>query len=95
MTPEGKVKAKAVALLKAAGAYYFFPVTGGFGKSGVPDIVACVRGHFLGIECKAGKGKTTALQDFNLKQIGDAGGWPLIVNEENLGELEILLMMLP
>jgi hypothetical protein len=38
-TPEAKVKAKAVAQLKALGAYYFYPVTGGYGSSGVPDIV--------------------------------------------------------
>jgi hypothetical protein len=39
MTPEGKVKKKIVEQLKALGCYYFFPATGGYGKSGVPDIV--------------------------------------------------------
>ena len=54
MTPEAKVKNKAVKQLKELGAYYFFPATAGFGKSGVPDIVACYKGMFFGIECKAG-----------------------------------------
>ena len=43
MTPEGKVKKKIVAYLKEIGAYYFFPATGGYGKSGVPDIVGCLK----------------------------------------------------
>jgi len=46
-TPESKVKAAVVKLLKANDAYYFFPATGGFGRSGVPDIVCCLRGKFV------------------------------------------------
>jgi len=61
-TPEKAVKDKVVAVLKAAGVYYFFPATHGFGRSGVPDIVCCVSGKFLAIECKANGNKPTALQ---------------------------------
>ena len=53
MTPEQKVKKKVVAQLKEMGAYYFTPMTGGYGYSGVPDIVGCYKGYFFGIECKA------------------------------------------
>jgi len=90
-TPEKKVKNRAVAQLKAMGAYYFYPATGGFGSSGVPDIVCCLNGRFIGIECKAGKGKTTALQDKNLHEIREAGGTALIVNEENVDLLTQVL----
>jgi Holliday junction resolvase len=69
MTPEAKVKKKVVAQLKEMGAYYFYPVTGGYGASGVPDIVGCYRGMFFGIECKAGSNKPTPLQDKNLTDI--------------------------
>ena len=51
-TPEKKVKQKVCAKLKQLGAYYFYASTGGYGSSGVPDIVACYRGKFIGIECK-------------------------------------------
>jgi len=91
MTPEKKVKQRAVAQLKAMGAYYFYPATGGYGSSGVPDIVCCYQGRFIGIECKAGKGKTTALQDKNLHEIRTAGGTALVVNEENVDEITDLL----
>jgi len=91
MTPEKKVKQRAVAQLKAMGAYYFYPATGGYGSSGVPDIVCCLNGRFIGIECKAGKGKTTALQDKNLHEIREAGGTALVVNEENVDQLTKIL----
>lgn len=90
-TPEAKVKAKVVAQLKALGAYYFYPVTGGWGSSGVPDIVGCHKGRFFGIECKAGKNKPTKLQELNLRQIADAGGIALVINEENLSDVTHIL----
>ena len=62
MTPEAKVKRKITTKLKEMGAYYFYPMTGGYGRSGVPDIIGCYRSKFFGIEVKAGKNKPTALQ---------------------------------
>lgn len=88
MTPEKKVKDKVKKVLNKVGCYYFFPATGGYGKSGVPDIVVCFRGHFIGIECKSGSNKPTALQELNLQQIKDNGGESIVINEENLDDLE-------
>ena len=87
-TPETKVKTKVVAQLKTLGAYYFYPVTGGYGASGVPDIVACLRGRFIGIECKANGNKPTALQQMNLDQIAAQGGIALVIDETNVNELK-------
>lgn len=82
-TPEKRVKDKVVGILKDEGVYYFFPATHGYGRSGVPDIVACVSGRFLGIECKAGKNKPTALQVREIESIRKAGGVAVVANEEN------------
>ena len=91
LTPEAKVKKKVVAQLKELGAYYFYPVTGGYGQSGVPDIVGCYHGVFFGIECKAGKNTPTALQQMNLDQINDACGLAYVVNEDNMNDIELIL----
>lgn len=92
MTPEAKVKRKVTDILKKLECYYFYPATGGYGKSGVPDIVACYRGLFIGIECKAGKNKPTMLQERNLDQIRTAGGLAVVVNENNIDALTALLI---
>ena len=91
MTPEKKVKNKVVELLKQRGVYYFFPATFGMGRSGVPDIVCCYMGNFVGIECKAGSNKPTELQNRELEAIRLAGGAALVINENNLNELVIVL----
>ena len=86
MTPEKKVKDKVVKQLKQLGnhVYYFFPATGGYGRSGVPDIVGCFNGKFFAIECKAGKNTTTALQKKELAAITAANGAAWVVNEESV-----------
>jgi hypothetical protein len=90
-TPENKVKAAVVKLLKQYDVYYFFPATHGYGRSGVPDIVCCTRGKFLAIECKAGDNKPTALQEREINTIRKAQGIAVVVNETNLALLEQLL----
>jgi Holliday junction resolvase len=91
MTPEAKVKKKVVDVLKKGGAYYFFPATGGYGRSGVPDVIGCYRGVFFAIECKAGTNKPTALQEAEMNKIREANGQVLVVNEDNIADVEILL----
>ena len=90
-TPEGKVKKGVRQVLDGLGAYYVMPVTGGYGKQGAPDFLVCYQGKFFGIETKAGKGKTTALQELNLKKIIDCGGVALVVREEDVKYLKSLL----
>ena len=92
-TPEKKVKRKIVDILKQYGMYYFYPVTGGYGASGVPDIVACYNGRFIGIEVKADlkKNKPTALQQRNLSEIAQHGGVALVIDAYNLDYLKEVL----
>ena len=87
-TPEGKVKAAVRKLLVEFGIYYFSPAANGFGRAGIPDIICCFGGRFIAIECKAGKGTTTALQDRELAAIRTAGGMAMVVNETNIDELK-------
>jgi pantoate kinase len=87
-TPEAKVKAKIKAILKAHNVYYAMPIGTGYGSSGVPDFLCCIKGKFLAIEAKAGKGTTTALQEKNLKSIRESGGLTAVIYETNLSDLE-------
>lgn len=87
-TPEGKVKAAVRKLLVEFGIYYFSPSANGYGRAGIPDIICCFGGRFIAIECKAGNGVTTALQDREIAAIRTAGGMTMVVNETNIQELK-------
>lgn len=93
-TPESKVKKQVVLLLECYRAYYFFPAMGTYGRAGIPDIIACCNGRFIGVECKAGDNKTTELQKRELQKIQEAGGLALVIRESNLDELEKALIQL-
>lgn len=86
-TPESKVKAKGVEIIKRFNAYYFFPAQNGYGRAGIPDCIVCFKGKFLGIEFKAGYNKTTALQEREMADIHKAGGAAMVVREDTLEQL--------
>jgi Holliday junction resolvase len=43
-------------------------------KSGVPDIIACINGTFIGIEVKRPGGVVSSLQQYNIDEIHRSGG---------------------
>ena len=88
MTPEAKTKAKAKKLLDELRIYYFFPPANGYGRAGIPDIIGCFMGFFIAIECKAGRGRLTALQERELERIQAAGGFTFVAREDNIDELK-------
>ena len=63
----------------------------GYGRSGVPDIIACYKGKFIGIECKAGDNKPTLLQLRNIEDIKRNQGLAIVVNEGNIESLLALV----
>lgn len=50
-----------------------------FTKAGVPDILACVNGYFVGIEVKAQNGKPSELQLYNIQKIRDSNGFAIVL----------------
>jgi len=90
-TPEKKVKETVKKTLDVMGIWHFSPYQAGMGRAGIPDIIACYAGRFVAIECKAGKGKTTALQEREIDAIRRALGLAFIINEDNMHNLKELL----
>jgi Holliday junction resolvase len=66
-------------------------MTAGFGRSGVPDIIACYKGKFIGIECKSGDNKPTLLQLRNIDDIKRNQGLAIVINEDNIESLLALV----
>lgn len=88
---ESYVKRKVREILKEHGAWYCMPVGGPYGRRGIPDFLVCLNGRLVGIETKAGRNKPTQLQVQQLRQIEEADGIAIVVNERNLESLSKLL----
>lgn len=74
-TPEGYEKADIKKYLEEIKAWYTLPYIAGYGKSGVPDIVACINGMFLAIEVKREGKEPTPIQLARMAEIEKAGGF--------------------
>ena len=62
-------------LISLGGDIFFWKEHGGpYGTSGIPDIICCYKGRFLGLESKLPGGKLTELQKRTLDKINAAGG---------------------
>lgn len=77
---EGKVKR----LLKLRGCWVLKTFSNGIQRAGVPDLLVCYKGHFIGIELKAEKGRPSKLQEYEIAGIRDAGGWALVLRPSGL-----------
>lgn len=86
-TPEGKVKKKLLDFLKSLGGdcFYYMPVQNGMGQTGIPDVMAIIKGVPFAFECKATpKQHPTVLQAYALDRIHKARGLAWVVDNESI-----------
>ena len=73
LTPEGRIKKKVRANIRAMGGYVFSPVQMGLGATTLDDL-CCIGGRFVGIEYKAKGGVPTPRQFMTMREIRRTGG---------------------
>lgn len=91
MAAEKQFENKIKAWLKDNGCYFVKFFANRMTKTGVPDILACVNGHFVGIEVKAQNGKPSELQLYNVRKIRESGGLAFVVYPSGWNELKEIL----
>lgn len=79
MASEKNFENKVKQFLKAEGAWFVKFFANSFTKSGIPDVLACVNGHFVGIEIKGPNGHPSELQIWNVNKIRESGGFAMIL----------------
>lgn len=89
-TFENKIKKH----LDQGGCYFVKYFANRMTKVGVPDILACVNGYFIGIEVKSETGRPSDLQIYNAKKITESGGIGVIVRPSDFELLKELILAL-
>lgn len=79
MAEEKRFERKVRAYLDEIGAWYLKTISNGYQRAGVPDLLICYKGRFLGVELKATRGRTTPLQEHELKCIRASGGFGMVL----------------
>lgn len=67
------------AFLREQGCWVLKTWSNGIQREGVPDLLVCCNGYFLGIELKSEVGKPSELQKWNIRKIRDASGFACVL----------------
>lgn len=78
--------------LKEHGAWYLKTWGGGYQRNGIPDLLICWKGKFIGVELKAENGTASELQKYELKTINDAGGIGIILKPSGFDDFKNFLL---
>lgn len=78
--------------LKEHNAWFVKTWSNGTQRAGLPDLIICWKGRFIGIELKAENGRASELQKYELEQIRKAGGVGLILKPSGFEELKNFLL---
>lgn len=81
-------------LNKLPNTWFYKNWSGPYSKSGIPDIIACVNGHFVALEVKAENGKVSDLQKRNVRLINECKGQAYIVYPKDFETLKERLIEL-
>lgn len=91
MGKEKQFEQKVRKFLDEKGAYHVKYFGCAFSQAGVPDLLCCYKGRFLGIELKADKGIPSALQLRNIDKIKEAGGYGIILYPKQFDDFKELI----
>lgn len=89
--PEKTFENKIKTFLDGQGAWYVKFFANRMTKDGIPDILACVNGYFVGIEVKAQNGHPSDLQKYHCNKIREAGGFAFIVYPSGWDEFKKII----
>ena len=92
--PETRLMTKILKRLRAEGGWWFKTHGSVYQMAGLPDLVGCHLGHFIGLEIKTpGKEhETSPRQEHTMNRIRKAGGIAAVVSSES-GALGVLALI--
>lgn len=63
----------------------------GIQREGVPDLLVCCNGCFIGVELKNEKGRPSALQLWNIDEIRKAGGIAIVLYPDDFMQFKFMI----
>lgn len=91
---EKQFEEKVKAFLKKSGCWYLKTWSNGIQRQGVPDLLVCCNGYFLGVELKNETGKPSELQLWNIAKIRESGGIGIVLYPDQFKEFAECIMNL-
>ena len=87
---ESVIVAAIIKYLKSVPRCFCWKEHGGlYGTAGIPDIICCIEGRFVGFDVKNEKEKPTKLQESTIRKITNSGGIAMVVR--SVDEVKVVI----
>lgn len=87
---ENKVKS----FLKKENCWYLKTWSNGIQRQGIPDLLVCCNGYFIGVELKNETGKPSELQLWNVDKIRESNGFAIVLYPSGFEEFKEFIQQL-
>lgn len=94
MAQEKNFEQRVKNFLEAENCWFVKFFANAYTKAGVPDLLVCCNGYFLGVELKAPNGKPSELQKWNIEKIKAAGGIGVVLYPKDFDDFKDLIHQL-
>lgn len=91
MAAEKRFEQKIKQYFKTRGIWYVKYFANGYTKRGIPDILACVNGYFLGLELKAPRGRPSEVQLWTIRRINRSGGYACVLYPSGFNDFNMFI----
>lgn len=91
---EKQFEQKVKRFLNDGGCWLVKTWSNGVQREGIPDLLVCCNGYFLGIELKNETGNPSKLQLWNIEKIRAAGGIALVLYPNQFEEFQHFITLL-
>lgn len=94
MKPEKRFERQVRQFLEDQGCWVLKTWSNGVQREGVPDLLVCCGGYFLGVEVKADTGKPSTLQLLNIEKIRAAYGLAVVLYPDQFEQFKHLVHLI-
>lgn len=91
MVQEKNFENRIKAFLEDEGCWFVKFFANAYTKKGIPDLLVCCNGYFLGVEVKAEKGKPSELQKWNIQKINDSCGIGIVLYPDQFNQFKEMI----
>lgn len=88
MVKESTFQAKLKKFFSDSGGYVVKFNASGISKVGVPDLLVCLNGNFVGVEVKKEDGRISDIQQWNIEEIRKSGGYAFCIKPSDFEEMK-------
>ena len=82
------------AFLDSQDVWYLKVWGNGVQRSGIPDLLICCNGFFMGVELKAVGGKATKLQTHEIRKIRESNGFAFVLSPSEFEDFKQMILRL-